>query len=120
MWVYCCGSDRASEKTNIVLYDYHNSRAAQCAIDILAGYQGYKAYGLTQAKLIACLAHIRRKFVDEKKIQAKKITGKVDVVLNLIGKLYGIEPHIKEKSIVDRFNIRQSQAKPIVKNYITG
>ena len=38
MWVYCCGSDRASDKTNIVLYDYHDSRAAQCAIDFLDGY----------------------------------------------------------------------------------
>jgi transposase len=52
--VYCCGSDRASDKTNIVLYDYHNSRAAPCAIDFLDGYQGYmdvdgyKAYGLTK------------------------------------------------------------------------
>jgi len=121
MWVYCCGSDRRSEKTNIVLYDYHNSRAAQCTIDFLDGYQGYmhvdgyKAYGLTEAKLIACLAHIRRKFVDAKKIHAKAKTGKVDVVLNLIGKLYGIEQRIKEKSSEDKFNIRQSHAKPIVK-----
>jgi len=121
MWVYCCGSDSASNSTNIVLYDYHNSRAAQCAIDFLDGYQGYmhvdgyKAYGLTEAKLVACLAHIRRKFVDAKKIQAKKTTGKVDVVLNLIGKLYGIEQQIKEKSSEDKFTIRQSHAKPIVK-----
>jgi transposase len=121
MWVYCCGSDRLSEKTNIVLYDYHNSRAAQYAIDFLDGYQGYmhvdgyKAYGLTQAKLVACLAHIRRKFVDAKKIQAKSRTGKVDVALNLIGKLYGLEQRIKEKSIENKFNIRQSHAKPIAK-----
>lgn len=121
MWVYCCGSDRASESNNIVLYDYHNSRAAQCAIDFLDGYQGYmhvdgyKAYGLTMAKLVACLAHIRRKFVDAKKIHAKAKTGKVDVVLNLIGKLYGLEQRIKDKSIEDKFNIRQSHAKPIVK-----
>ncbi|MEH6386002.1 MAG: IS66 family transposase [Colwellia sp.] len=121
MWVYCCGSDRASDKTNIVLYDYHNSRAAQCAIDFLDGYQGYmhvdgyKAYGLTEAKLVACLAHIRRKFVDAKKIQAKKATGKVDVALNLIGKLYGIEQQIKDKSSEDKFTMRQSHAKPIVK-----
>ena len=80
MWVYCCGSDRPSETTNIVLYDYHNSRGAQCAIDFLDGYQGYmhvdgyKAYGLTEAKLVACLAHIRRKFVDAKKIHAKAKT----------------------------------------------
>ena len=121
MWGYCCGSDRASEKTNIVLYDYHNSRAAQCAIDFLDGYQGYmhvdgyKAYGLTEAKLVACLAHIRRKFVDAKKIQSKSKAGKVDVALNLIGKLYGLEQQLKDKSIEDRFNIRQSQAKPTVK-----
>jgi transposase len=121
MWVYCCGCDRASDKTNIVLYDYHNSRAAQCAIDFLDGYQGYmhvdgyKAYGLTEAKLVACLAHIRRKFVDAKKIQATSRTGKVDVALNLIGKLYGVEQRIKEKPIEDKFNIRQSHAKPIVK-----
>jgi len=49
---------------------------------------GYKAYELTQAKLIACLAHIRRKFVNAKKIHVKKATGKVDVVLNLIMALY--------------------------------
>lgn len=121
MWVYCCGSDNVSEKNNIVLYDYHNSRAAQCAIDFLDGYQGYlhvdgyKAYELTEAKLVACLAHIRRKFVDAKKIQAKNKTGKADVAINLIGKLYGIEQRIKEKSSKDKFNIRQSHAKPIVK-----
>ena len=40
MWVYCCCSDRPSEKTNIVLYGYHNSRAVQCAIDFLDGNQG--------------------------------------------------------------------------------
>ncbi len=76
---------------------------------------GYKAYGLTEARLVACLAHIRRKFVDAKKIQAKVRTGKVEVVLNLIGKLYGIGQQIKEKSSEDKFNIRQSHAKPIVK-----
>ncbi len=94
MWVYCCGDDKPSGKTNIVLFDYHNSRAAQCAIDFLDGYQGYmhvdgyKAYELTLARLVACLAHIRRKFVDAKKTQGKKKSGKADVVLNLIGKLW--------------------------------
>ncbi|MBA6304383.1 IS66 family transposase [Colwellia sp. MB02u-14] len=97
VWVYCCGSDRLSEKTNAFLYDYHNSRAAQCAIDFVDGYQGYlhvdgyKAFELTEAKLVVCLAHIRRKFVDAKMIQAKSRTGKVDLALNLIGKLYGVE-----------------------------
>ena len=76
---------------------------------------GYKAYGLTEAKLVVCLAHIRRKFVDAKKVHGKVKTGKVDVVLNLIGKLYGIEQSNKGKSSEDKFIIRQSHAKPIVK-----
>lgn len=121
MWVYCCGTDALGSNSNIVLFDYHNSRRAQCAIDFLDGYQGYmhvdgyKAYESTQATLVACLAHIRRKFIDVKKMQGKKKTGKVDVALNLICKLYGIEKRIKGKSIEDKFTIRQSQAKPIVK-----
>ncbi|WP_041394898.1 IS66 family transposase [Photobacterium profundum] len=120
MWVYCCGADALGSNTNIVLFDYHNSRRAQCAIDFLDGYQGYmhvdgyKAYESTQATLVACLAHIRRKFIDVKKLQGKKKTGKVDIVLNLIGKLYGIEKRIKGKSVEEKLAIRQSQAKPIV------
>ncbi|CAG20113.1 Transposase and inactivated derivatives [Photobacterium profundum SS9] len=49
-----------------------------------------------------------------KKLQGKKKTGKVDIVLNLIGKLYGIEKRIKGKSVEEKLAIRQSQAKPIV------
>jgi hypothetical protein len=51
------------------LFDYNNSRAGKCAVDFLDGYHGYmhidgyKAYEQTQATLVACLAHIRRKFL---------------------------------------------------------
>jgi transposase len=56
MWVYCCGSDTESNEDmkNIVLYDYHNSRAAVCVIDYLDSYlqvDGYAAYGKTDAIL---------------------------------------------------------------------
>lgn len=118
MWVYCCGDDKAGKGTNIVLFDYNNSRAGQCAVDFLAGYQGYlqvdgyKAYEQTQATLVACLAHIRRKFIEAKGDNKK--TGKADVVLNLIGKLYGIEQAIKDKTAEEKFNVRQQKAKPIV------
>ncbi len=105
MWVYCCGEDKLNNnKTkNIVLYDYHNSRAAQCPITFLDGYSnylqvdGYAAYGKTKAILAGCMAHARRKFIDAKTAQGKNKTGKADVILNLIGKLYGIEAAIKTK-----------------------
>lgn len=48
MWLYCCGDDKPRKGTNIVLFDYHNSRAGQCVVDFLDGYQGY--YMLTATR----------------------------------------------------------------------
>ena len=118
MWLYCCGDDRLGKGTNIVLFDYHNSRAGHCVVDFLDSYQGYmhvdgyKAYEQTKATLVACLAHIRRKFIEAKGNNKK--TVKADVALNLIRKLYGIEQAIKDKSHDEKFKIRQRKAKPIV------
>lgn len=118
MWLYCCGDDKPSKGTNIVLFDYHNSRAGQCAVNFLDGYEGYmhvdgyKAYEQTNATLVACLAHMRRKFIEAKGNNKK--TVKADVALNLIRKLYGIEQAIKDKSHDEKFKIRQRKAKPIV------
>ena len=64
MWLYASGADLPSDNipdtatSNIVLYDYHNSRAGQCAVDFLNGYNGYlqvdgyQGYEQTQATLI--------------------------------------------------------------------
>ena len=122
MWVYCCGEDQLNNnKTkNIVLYDYHNSRAAQCPITFLDGYSnylqvdGYAAYGKTNAILAGCMAHARRKFIDAKTAQGKSKTGKADVVLSLIGKLYGIESNIKTKTSGEKHQVRQDKSKPIL------
>ena len=122
MWVYCSGEDKLNNnKTkNIVLYDYHNSRAAQCPITFLDGYSnylqvdGYAAYGKTTAILAGCMAHARRKFIDAKTAQGKKKTGKADVILNLIGKLYGIEAVIKTKGRDEKEQVRQDKSKPIL------
>lgn len=122
MWVYCCGEDKLNNnKTkNIVLYDYHNSRAAQCPITFLDGYSnylqvdGYAAYGKTNAILAGCMAHARRKFIDAKTAQGKNKTGKADVLLSLIGKLYGIESNIKTKTSDEKHQVRQDKSKPIL------
>ena len=63
MWVYCSGRDSPDPNNpipNIVLYDFHNSRAAACVVNYLDGYQGYlhvdgyQAYARTEATLIGC------------------------------------------------------------------
>jgi len=68
------------------------------------------------------MAHARRKFIDAKTAQGKNKTGKADVILSLIGKLYGIEAHIKTKSIIEKYEIRQEKSQPIIdkiNNWVT-
>jgi transposase len=123
MWLYCTGTDSPNRNSlipNIVLYDYQNSRAASCVVNYLDGYSGYlqvdgyQAYDKTQATLAGCWAHARRKFIEAKQVQGKKKTGKADVVLSLIQKLYGIESKIKDKTPAEKYEIRAQQAKPII------
>ncbi len=79
MWVYCTGSDSPSHNgpPNIVLYDYQASRSGQCARDYLAGFKGYlqvdgyAGYHQTDATLVGCWAHARRKFVEERRHNRK-------------------------------------------------
>jgi hypothetical protein len=130
MWVYNCGADspagniNGDDTPNIVLYDYQPSRAGKCAADFLRGYdgylgvEGYAGYHLTQAQLVACLAHIRRKFVEAKKMQGKNAkVGKADWALNHIQKLYRIEKQIKDKTIEERYQIRQAQSLPLLNQF---
>lgn len=123
MWVYCTGTDSPTPENpipNIVLYDYHNSRASSCVVDYLKGYSGYlqvdgyAAYEQTQAKLVGCWAHARRKFIEAKRVQGKNKAGKADVVLSLIQRLYGIESKLKDKTADEKYQARQEQARPII------
>ena len=122
MWVYCSGKDKkcTSKIPNIVLFDYQNSRRAECVVNYLAGYKGYlqvdgyQAYAQTKAILAGCMAHARRKFTDAKSAQPKKKTGKADVILSLIQKLYGIEASLKNKSFKGIKIGRQERSKPIL------
>ena len=85
MWVYCCGTDgptvnnhtSTSNPPNIVIYDYQSGRGAEHPINFLQGYHqylqvdGYQAYDLTDAVLVACMAHARRQFTDAEKALGK-------------------------------------------------
>ncbi len=89
-------------------------------VDYLSGYSGYlqvdgyQAYEKTAATLVGCWAHARRKFMEAKKVQGKHKTGKADVVLTLIQKLYAVEAEIKDKSPPDKFAVRQVRSQPIL------
>jgi len=123
MWVYCTGADAPVVNhpiPNIVLFDYQPSRAGRCPVDFLRGHSGYlhvdgyQAYEQTEATLVGCWAHARRKFVEAKQVQGKSKSGKADMALSFIQKLYGLETKIKNKSADEKYEIRQQQAKPII------
>lgn len=130
MWLYCSGADSPGATLagmkNIVLFDYQNSRARACPVNFLGRYDGYlqsDGYGvydgLTNVTNLGCFAHARRKFMEAKKLQGKGKTGKADVVLAKIQKLYALESRLRAASIEHRFVERQAHAKPMLDDLYT-
>ena len=108
----------------VILFDYTTSRAQEVPLRLLAGYRGYlmtddyAGYNAVAAQAgverLACWAHARRKFVEAQKVQPKGKTGRADVALNLINKLYGIERDLKEASAEQRHQGRQQHSLPLL------
>jgi len=108
----------------IVLFDYSASRAQDVPLRLLDGYRGYlmtddyAGYNAVAAQegieRLACWAHARRKFVEAQKVQPKGKTGRADMALNLINKLYGIERDLNETNDTERLAARQQRSLPLL------
>ncbi len=120
MWVQASGPlDR-----KVVLFDYTSSRAQEVPLRLLESYRGYvmtddyaryNALALQPGvERLACMAHARRKFVDAQKVQPKGKTGRADIALTMINKLYGIERELKDVGDEQRFIGRQEKSLPIL------
>ena len=120
MWVQTSGPpDRP-----VILFDYSSSRAQDVPLRLLAGYRGYlmtddyAGYNAVAAQAgverLACWVHARRKFIEAQKVQPKGKTGRADVALNLINKLYSIERDLKEASAEQRHEGRQQRSLAIL------
>lgn len=122
MWVYGCGLEK-STGPKLVLFDYQDSRSSIHPTDFLAGFtgylqvDGYAAYEKTLAILVGCMAHARRKFVEAQKAQGKGKTGKADVALNHIQKLYALESKLKTAPPDKKYDARQTLAKPLLEQF---
>ena len=79
------------------------------------GYPGYNAacrvHGITR---LGCWAHVRRMFFDASKVQPKGKTGRPDQALAMINKLYLIERQARDLDPLQRHQLRQDQAVPVV------
>lgn len=122
------------------LFHYSPSRSGKVAQYLLEDYQGYlqtddyagyntvaKQNGITQ---LGCWAHVRRKFKEAQKSNApaknskaknkqnpglKNKTSKADMAIYLIAQLYCIETQIKDKTIEEKYRIRQDKAQAQLK-----
>ena len=110
----------------IRLFQYADSRRGEVASTLLAGFEGYlqtddyagynTACTENTITQLGCWAHARRKFIDAQKASSGKTkkTGKADVAINLISKLYAVEKRIKALSPEEKYSTRQNEAIPIL------
>ena len=120
MWVQTGGPPNQP----VILFDYSTSRAQEVPSRLLEGYRGYlmtddyagyNALGAQSGvERLGCWAHARRKFVEAQKVQPKGKTGRADIALNLINKLYGIERDLKEVGDEHRHECRQQNSLPVL------
>lgn len=96
--------DRKSEHPVRHLSDYKGWVHA----DGYAGFNG--VFGGAKAAEIACMAHVRRKFVDVQQSQGSAIA---EEAIMRIATLYGIEKQARGCCPEERVSIRQRQARPI-------
>jgi len=107
---------------NAVYFEYHSSRSAHAAEEVLAGFQGklqvdgYSAYQTLSKRqsleLVFCMAHARRKFFDAQNTDPPK----ADYFLNKVQQLYQIERQAREEQLshTQRYALRQTKALPIL------
>ena len=120
MWVRTSGPPGRP----VVLFDYDPSRGAEVPDTLLAGYKGWlmtDGYGAYDRVVktegiqrLGCLAHIRRKLVDAKRVQGKGRIGRADQALEMIGALYKIEREAKDLSDTERLGLRTQLSVPIL------
>ncbi len=103
-----------------VWYQFTVDRKGEHPVKHLSGYQGWvhadgyagfnDVFGNDKASEVACMAHIRRKFVDVFTAQGSAIA---EEAIKRIAQLYGVEKEVRGQSPETRVVLRHSKAKPI-------
>lgn len=116
-----------------VLFEYDPSRGKEVPLRLLEGFHGYlQTDGYTSYNAVSvqegiiqlgCFDHVRRKFVDAKKGEAKEKSkkkmkatkvSKADVALGKIAKLYAVEADIQSLPVDEKKQQRQLRSKPLL------
>lgn len=110
-----------------VIFHYSPTRNQSVPLHLLSsttqammvdGYEGYeRACQTYNIQRLGCWAHVRRKFVEAQKAQSKGKSGKPDMALSFIQKLYAIERKAADLPPDKRLEIRQQQAKLVIDTF---
>lgn len=102
-------------------YRFTVDRKGEHPVEHLSGYQGWMhadgyagfnaLYRSGAIEEVACMAHIRRKFIDLFQSQA---SGIAEEAIRRIAGLYGIEKKARNQRPEERVRLRQADAKPIL------
>jgi len=121
IWTYLRDErDWLGEAAPAAFYKYSPDRKGARPQEHLKGYEGFlhadgyagyeKLYGTGKITKVACMAHIRRKFVDIYKANGSLIAKEA---IELIAELYGIEKKIRQQPPDVKRSVRQEHAKPL-------
>lgn len=123
MWCYRGGGGKPC-----IVYEYQETRAGFHAAEFLKGFKGYlesdaySGYNWTAAipeiTAVGCHAHARRPFAELRKLGNN---GLANDALKFYSKLYAVEKEAREKQLshVDRYEIRQQKALPVLNAFKT-
>ncbi|MCK5886207.1 MAG: IS66 family transposase, partial [Alcanivorax sp.] len=121
IWAYVCDERPWSGKSPpCAWYQFTVDRKGEHPVKHLSGYRGWVhadgyagfngVFGKNKASEVACMAHIRRKFVDVFTAQGSAIA---EEAIKRIAQLYGVEKQARGQNPKARVALRQSDAKPI-------
>lgn len=119
-WVFLSGKH---DQYGITLYHHDSHRSGQVALDFLGNYNGYlhcdmwQAYmQLSQATLVGCWAHVRRKF-DEAVPQTASDKSLAKKGLNYFNRMFYLEQTWEALNKQERCRLRQEKLKPLMKEF---
>ena len=120
--VYCIRGGPPDK--SVVLYDYNATEHKQFLQDWFSGFKGYMHVdggnvfdGSTDATLVNCNAHARRKF--EPIAKSNKVKGIAKEAMHYFKNLYKIEREAKDKQLSpeQRYLLRQEKSKPLMEEF---
>ena len=122
--VYCIRGGPPDKQ--VILYDYNATEHKEFLQDWFSGFTGYLHVDggnvfedSTDATLVNCNAHARRKF--EPIAKSNKGKGIAKEAMRFFKELYKIEREAKDKQLLpqQRYQLRQEKSKPILEKFNT-